>query len=418
MVENPQVRIHGAFHDVLSRSWFGRMWVVQEAVLAQRLFVYLGSVPTPWESYSLSILRFMSNLDVRVAVKSSANECYHATLRRDLSTAIKVGAIMVHLIIQLRTIIREAKHPIQPSELLLLCGPFKASVPCDNVYAVAGLFGIAPIFAHQANFTLDYRKPHLSVYEDFTVWCIENEGNLDVLAQQRNECGRQRYERDFVSWSTDWSHTTDVAFTTRGSVVPINERNASMAITHQHSPLYRSVSTSLFLKGYVIDIVLSGFVASRDFKKEDMLDWLKAIPDDEEANLVLFGEKRPTVDSLVNVYRETFRKAQFFTHLWRDRDTAAFGKGNIFEEFRGPMRTKRGCLAITFPYFDIGPEAKICAFYGGRALFILLQEGTGDCRGQRHRLVCGDCFINGFEDGKGIAMARKLGLQEQEIRLV
>ena len=416
LVENPRFLILDPFHDVLSRSWFGRMWVVQEAVLAQSLFVHLGPIQMPWEPYSLSILRFMSNLEAHVALKSSANECYQAILLRHLVPEIRVGAMMLHTIIQFRTSIREAKRSIQPSELLLLCRGFKASLPSDKVYAVSGLLEIAPIFAHQTDFSPNYRKPHLSVYEDFTIWCIKDEGNLDVLAQQRNECGRQRDVPGWVSWATDWEHAID--FTTTGSVVPINERNPSIAHMHEHPPVYRSVSTSLFLKGYVIDTVVSGFAVPSDSKREDMLNWLDFIPNDGKANLLLFGEERPTVESLVKVYQETFRKAQSFTHLWRDGDTAAFGAGSISEENRASMRTARGCFAIAFPFFGADQVAKICAFYDGRALFIVVQEERGDPRGQRHRLVCGNCLINGFEDGKGIDIARRLGLEKQEICLV
>ena len=410
LVEHPRSLKRDPFHDVLSRSWFGRMWVVQEAVLAQSLFVHLGPIQMPWEPYSLSILRFMSNLDAPVALKSSANEFFQAIILRHLVPEIRVGAMFLHTIIQPRTSVREAKRSIQPSELLLLCRAFKTSHPSDKVYAVSGLFETAPKFAHQTDFSPDYRKPHLLVYEDFTLWCIKKEDNLDVLAQQRNKCRRERDVPGWISWATDWEHAID--FTTTGSVVPLNERNPSIAHIHEHPPVYRSVSVSLFLKGYVIDTVVSGFTSPSDFKREDMLNWLNFIPDDGKANLVLFGEERPTVESLVKVYQETFRKAQSFTHLWRDGDTAAFGAGNISEENRASMRTARGCFAIAFPFFGANQVAKICAFYGGRALFIVVQEERGDPRSQRHRLVCGNGFINGFEDGKGIDMARRLGLEE------
>ena len=107
------------------------------------------------------------------------------------------------------------------------------------------------------------------MYEDFTIWCIEKEDNLDVLGQQRNICGRQRDVPGWISWATDWEHAID--FTVTKSVVPINESNPSIADLHQHPPVYRVVSTSLFLKGYVIDTVVSGFAVPLDFEKENML---------------------------------------------------------------------------------------------------------------------------------------------------
>ena len=56
---------------------------------------------------------------------------------------------------------------------------------------------------------------------------------------------------------------------------------------------------------------------------------------------------------------------------------------------------------------------KVCALRGGRGPFLLQEIGAG-----MYKLVCGDCFIDGFEDGKGIDVARQLGLPEEDICLV
>jgi hypothetical protein len=57
----------------------------------------------------------------------------------------------------------------------------------------------------------------------------------------------------------------------------------------------------------------------------------------------------------------------------------------------------------------------VCSLYGARALFVLgpSQERTG-C----FTLISGDCYIDGFEDGKGIEMARRLGLEERDFGIV
>jgi hypothetical protein len=81
--------------------------------------------------------------------------------------------------------------------------------------------------------------------------------------------------------------------------------------------------------------------------------------------------------------------------------------------YRTTLLTERGCMAICYPWWGYRKEPKICALYGGRSLFILYHPEK-----PHYRLVCGDCFINGFEDGRSIEMAGKLGFQEEDIWIV
>jgi hypothetical protein len=84
-----------------------------------------------------------------------------------------------------------------------------------------------------------------------------------------------------------------------------------------------------------------------------------------------------------------------------------------------PLLTKRGCLALTFPYFQPDPVPKLCYLVGGRSLFILQLAGfDGRIGKELHKLICGDCFIDGFEDDKGLEIARSLGLVGEELYIV
>jgi len=82
--------------------------------------------------------------------------------------------------------------------------------------------------------------------------------------------------------------------------------------------------------------------------------------------------------------------------------------------------TDSGRVAYTSLFFTTDPPAKICALYGGRSLFVLEPLPNDSPKGTPllHRLSCGHCFIDGFEDGKGIDFARVNGLEEQDFHII
>ena len=81
--------------------------------------------------------------------------------------------------------------------------------------------------------------------------------------------------------------------------------------------------------------------------------------------------------------------------------------------------TDRGCFALTFPYFTLERWPKICCLVGGRGLFLLVPAGFDRDTGKpQYNLGCGDCYIDGFKDGKGVEICKSLGLKEEDIVLV
>lgn len=141
--------------------------------------------------------------------------------------------------------------------------------------------------------------------------------------------------------------------------------------------------------------------------------WLDMIPSDPAFNLLLFGTSKPTIETLESLQERTSAKDNSVLHLWRED---RLSKGQEFDKrsgFRHDMLTAHGCLAFALPYFRVEDNVKVCALLGGRGLFLLQDVGDGN-----HKLICGDCFIDGLEDGKGVKVAQKLGVKEEEICIV
>ena len=143
----------------------------------------------------------------------------------------------------------------------------------------------------------------------------------------------------------------------------------------------------------------------------ELYGWLGLISDSREANKLLFGYENSTTETLELLCKRTVERDALIPHLWRDGLLLTEPRT---KEFRLPLLTKRGCLALTFPYFDLNVTVKICILFGGRSLFVL-KEAEEESGRAIHNLISGDCFIDGFEDGKGIEIAQKLGLEEESI---
>jgi len=145
------------------------------------------------------------------------------------------------------------------------------------------------------------------------------------------------------------------------------------------------------------------------------MKWQKAIPSGKEANHILFGEGSPSLESLEQLREKTLRNDAITSHLWRDGGLKLPKSERT--SYRTTLLTERGCMAICYPWWGYRNEPKICALYAGRSLFVLYPVG-GSPEKPHYRLICDDCFINGFENGRSIEMARKLGLQEEDIWIV
>jgi hypothetical protein len=290
------------------------------------------------------------------------------------------------------------------------------------VYAVEGFFGVKGSgIPPKKRLRVAYDMTTEEVYIDFTIWCIREEKNLDVLAQVRYENGYPETRFNLPTWAPDWTTLgmNDFNVAERRVALATNKL-ASPRITSPFPPLCRRSEGTLILTGYIIDTIQTGPFMCLELEEgssknvEKLREWQSKIPDDKRANRLLFGEKSPSVQSLERLYIRTMQKDSRLSHLWRD---GARLSGKRRRDWHVPLLTKRGCLAVTFPYFDGVKDAKVCYLYGARSLFILrpvrVKGGWLD-----YAIVSGQCFIDGFEDGKGYKMARRLGLQMENIRIV
>ncbi|KAK5735548.1 hypothetical protein LTR17_008081 [Elasticomyces elasticus] len=423
IAENPDIPWNGPFHEILQNPWFTRMWVVQEAVLARNLVVLMHDCVILWDAFASAALRFMSIIPASEAIVSDLVDCYAACRTRHFSDMTMEGLDMIDLILNLRGWMQSANASVPPSELVLLCGGRQALDGRDMIYGIRGLFGVQ---RGNLAYPVDYTLAIDELYKRFACWCIQREGNLDILAQQRNERGQNR-RAGLSSWATDWSRgRLDNFWTT--PTLPVLCKLSSANLAHpERLPVFRRESDTLVVRGFIFDELGGPFSLGDDEASKDrhLRSWLSLIPQDTAANAMLFGDNHPTISTLEQLYHHTYERDRITSHLWRDGHQASQQVRRTKMEWRRPFVTRWGCLAITFPFFDTvpydngDPPPKICYLIGGRSLFVLAPAYASTGAGlQQYKLGCGDCFISGFEDGKGESMCRALGLQEVDIYLV
>lgn len=455
-LQYPKIIWDSPFHRIAKCAWFQRIWTVQEVVVGRNVKVYIGGQMFTWDFISEATLRFLSGLPADLALNKSLDDCCTAGLLKNYNEDTHMGLSMMRLVNRLRGSIKDQAHPLMPSEVVHLCRNRKAFLPHDMVYGVSGLFQIYqnPL-GMPTPLRIDYKVHFFDAYRQFTLWCLEVEGNMDVIAQLRNEGGDSPWRfaigslsttKDFTgppkhewsSWIGAWNsnHSRQADFRTSPDIHLEAQRdhvnahipsNVTMFRTHEVAeeahilPRYQHVKDILVVRGFILDVFTPMYKVLNDVSNKDSTKfatlWSKIIPKNSQSNLVLFGDPKPSPEMMEQKLSRTMELEPKCSHLWRDGKLPTPPRQGISGDWKVPFLTRRTCLAITYPYMNVDKGPVVCAIYGARALFVLQPAGTvpGNPGKTRYTLVSGDCFIDGFEDGKGIEMGRKLGLQEEDI---
>jgi hypothetical protein len=151
-----------AYSELLRRPWFGRVWTVQEAILAKKLTIQCGSYTTPWAAFI-----YLSNL--------------HHFLRHQFWPVAAYSAMLNNNYIHRVRRVIPARN-VKLLDLLLLFWDRKSSDPRDKVY---GLISLSWRDGRSVPLTVplhaDYFKSVNEVFTDSTLYCLQGEGNLDIL---------------------------------------------------------------------------------------------------------------------------------------------------------------------------------------------------------------------------------------------
>ncbi|OQV02589.1 hypothetical protein CLAIMM_07756 [Cladophialophora immunda] len=153
-----------ALRRLLDSSWFSRLWIVQEIMLARRATIQCGPYTMDWEKFRL----LMNSVIDRLAAGKllTGQRCHSWDPKENRTTpALWFG------------------HPLDDRNLLALvrlCQESQSTEPNDKIYGLLGLADDVDITQFPKVYGLHFRQAYASI----TRWFIQRYGDLQVLGMK------------------------------------------------------------------------------------------------------------------------------------------------------------------------------------------------------------------------------------------
>jgi hypothetical protein len=163
---------------VASRSWFSRVWIIQELSLGSNIVVYCGRWHMPWNSFTQAVEWVIGlGLNIFWQADDGNNEKYLKWTQQKVASGL------------------------QPRLLTLLIRhrSANASEPKDKIYAFPSLTCDSDIIE------IDYQKSVEAIYTDMTIKVLKKYQDLDILSAAHLHDDNPK---DLPSWVADWSIAT------------------------------------------------------------------------------------------------------------------------------------------------------------------------------------------------------------------
>lgn len=238
---------------LLNRSFWSRLWVVQEVVLARQILLMCGEGVMEWEWFT-SLLKFAQNAGLRIHQIPSlpppipSSEPGHVT-RRPLFTppGVRTG---IGPVINLRERVQQGTYP-DLGELLVSFRFYDATVNHDHIYALLGVAADA----RGPKLIPSYQRCVEDVYIDATKYMIAKYRRLDFIFVQSTSF---KSLETLPSWVPDFSCTLHED---REYVQDANYPSSTIYNACASRPITETGSASLFSgslligKGIFVDII-------------------------------------------------------------------------------------------------------------------------------------------------------------------
>lgn len=168
--------------DVLSRPWFRRLWVFQEAVVSRYLSIQCGSRRIGWDDFCGIVLR---SLRLHDRYGLSLENLDRTDIVRDMCLARRehLRSCGLHHLLPYWQLSESSDGSIGALHVLKLLARaryLEASDPRDKIF---GLLGIATgIDTPDPKFAVDYRLHYQQLYVDFARHFIETTSPYDIIS--------------------------------------------------------------------------------------------------------------------------------------------------------------------------------------------------------------------------------------------
>lgn len=173
---------------LLSRPWFNRVWVVQEAVSARRLVVLCGDLEFDWDALG----------STASWVQKQVMQSGFADFKRFEHTFTFEASNLYD---------RDYSEHSDWVEVLSSYRSLASTDPRDKVYALLGLPSFSQISKTSTSISPDYNKSKLEVYTDVVETAIRSYRNLRILSYVQYG---PTLPKDWPTWIPSWDTSLDV----------------------------------------------------------------------------------------------------------------------------------------------------------------------------------------------------------------
>lgn len=176
---------------MLTRPWWTRVWIVQEAVLPPKAMVHIGNIELPLSNFRAAAQNLNKH---RINCCSSWDDLWHGYY--DIWVPLNGPS---QYVVQLDEMM-ERKAAVTIGQAFQLSQTRDASDPRDHVYALDAL-----IKPNNRGFTTpNYNMSTAEVFENATLGLVASMGTLGVLIYAQGVKDDNMFE--LPSWVCNWSH--------------------------------------------------------------------------------------------------------------------------------------------------------------------------------------------------------------------
>ena len=410
-----------ALDAIFWRTWFTRVWVIQEITMAKEATVLCGAQCIPWWTLAFAAsfigerdIGSMADVDPRCV---NTMMCYGFRLRNG--------------------------NGMRLPELLLVARASHCTDPRDQIYALLGLAAEAG----DLSVDLDYSLDVTTVYQEIMCSFISQYKSLDVLSMVGDYSWNVTTE--LPSWIPDWAaNPRSIPF-----IRPDSASKFAASRRPEPSLHYSEDGKTLFIVGKIVDSIKSIGVAKvpmraitssgRELSKwhgafqhagmiqmrhwEVMSRRLRSYPTGESPQeaywRTIIADAPMKVDNIPGGYARLFKAWRRYWGTFDDFNdiTVDDGKGdrvysytynqakNIACNYRRFFITKRGYIGLA--PFSSRPGDKICILLGGKTPYVIRSSR------KRHFRFIGESYVHGLMYGEAMeGSEEEEALQELVIR--
>lgn len=418
-----------------SNGWFRRLWVVQEAALAQESVCYQGGVEVPL-------------MDVLAAVSWMRHKTFHLPPPLVNAIGLLQSACTMCDICERRTgIYPNLKGRQRLVSILSDASAFETSEFRDHVFAILGLarlycgLGGIPKLLEP-----DYTKSPVAVFRDAALYCIRETEDLDVLYLVRHRLNGQSLHA-LPTWVPSWNQPYDNA---KDAYYPntTDVLTCSKEQTMKSTDLQWSNGDQLYVTGLVVEEVQACSILMADnsvlgdilsMRLSEAVVYSFTLEDEEFQEDSLSQSGLPMTLTAGRNYlgiRWSLEGCELASTAYNelvqgncipDLESLDCREGWITDEtlasqFRRAMYTaltNRRLYATKSGKLGLGPQPMrpgdiIVVLYGCRLPVVLRRTDSIECQYE----FVGTCYLYGIMDGEAVEAHRAAGKEDVAFTLI